>query len=184
MKPSLLFKKQKEKIKHSKTPKTKWVRLNCVYKIKIKDQIVHVGRSDTCKKHGGAEKVRKAIVNLLNLTDDNTSVPKTKYWEEIRLRYRPNSTNIKMDIVIEQVAEPEQSQLKEEQVASLLTTGRQIKGSAMAGLTSAARSESQKNIAEEQLKQLLLQAQRVQPRREPAAESDKLSTSPAEFGAP
>ena len=77
----------------------KFVRLSCVYKIKIGDKVVHVGRSDTCKKHGGAEKVRKAIVNLLNLTDDNTSVPKTKYWEEIRLRYRPNSTNIKIGII-------------------------------------------------------------------------------------
>ena len=38
-------------------------------------------------------------------------------------------------------------------MASLLTTGRQIKGSAMAGLTSAARSEAQTNIAEEQLEQ-------------------------------
>lgn len=38
-------------------------------------------------------------------------------------------------------------------MASLLTTGRQIKGSAMAGLASAARSEAQTNIAEEQLKQ-------------------------------
>ena len=70
-----------------------------MYKIKIGDKVEHVGRSDTCKKHGGAEKVRKAIVNLLNLTDDNTSVPKTKYWEEIRLRYRPNSTNIKIGII-------------------------------------------------------------------------------------
>ena len=66
---------------------------------KFPAEVVHVGRSDTCKKHGGAEKVRKAIVNLLNLTDDNTSVPKTKYWEEIRLRYRPNSTNIKIGII-------------------------------------------------------------------------------------
>jgi hypothetical protein len=38
-------------------------------------------------------------------------------------------------------------------VASLLSTGRQIKGSAMAGLSSAARSEAQTNIAEEQLEQ-------------------------------
>ena len=45
-----------------KNPKTKWIRLSCVYKIKIKSKIVHVGRSDTCKKHGGAEKVRKALV--------------------------------------------------------------------------------------------------------------------------
>ncbi len=89
----------KKKCKHKKDPPYKFVRLSCVYKIKIGDQVVHVGRSDTCKKHGGAEKVRKAIVNLLNLTDDNTSVPKTKYWEEIRLRYGPNSTNIKVGII-------------------------------------------------------------------------------------
>jgi hypothetical protein len=38
-------------------------------------------------------------------------------------------------------------------VASLLTTGRQIKGSALAGLTSVAQQEASKNIAEEQLKQ-------------------------------
>ena len=36
-------------------------------------------------------------------------------------------------------------------MASLLTTGRQIKGSAMAGLTAAARDEASQQIAEEQL---------------------------------
>ena len=35
------------KIKHTKTPKTKWIRLPCVYKIKIGSKIIHVGRSDT-----------------------------------------------------------------------------------------------------------------------------------------
>ena len=69
-----LYTIEKYKIKHSKTPKTKWVRLNCVYKIKINDKIVHVGRSDTCKKHGGAEKVRKALVNLLGLWEYNLSL--------------------------------------------------------------------------------------------------------------
>lgn len=87
------------KIKHSKTPKTKWVRLNCVYKIKIKDRIVHVGRSDTCKKHGGAEKVRKALVNLLNIHEYNPSVPKTKMWDQIRLQHKPNSSNIRIGII-------------------------------------------------------------------------------------
>ena len=87
------------KIKHSKTPKTKWVRLNCVYKIKIKDQIVHVGRSDTCKKHGGAEKVRKAVVNFLNIHEYNPSVPKTKMWDQIRLQHKPNSSNIRIGII-------------------------------------------------------------------------------------
>ena len=82
------------KIKHKKNPKTKWIKLPCVYKIKIKDTVVHVGRSDTCKKHGGAEKVRKAIVNLLNVNSINPSVPTTKYWTTIRLKYKPNSSNI------------------------------------------------------------------------------------------
>ena len=87
------------KIKHSKNPKTKWVRLSCVYKIKIGQKIVHVGRSDTCKKHGGAEKVRKALVNLLNLHEYNASVPKTKVWDQIRLQHKPNSSNIKIGII-------------------------------------------------------------------------------------
>ena len=60
-----LYTIERFKIKHSKNPKTKWIKLPCVYKIKIDNKIVHVGRSDTCKKHGGAEKVRKALVNLL-----------------------------------------------------------------------------------------------------------------------
>jgi|TARA_B100001094_G_scaffold327374_1_gene385472 hypothetical protein len=87
------------KIRHSKNPKTKWIRLSCVYKIKINNEIVHVGRSDTCKKHGGAEKVRKALVNLLNIHEYNPSVPKTKTWEKIQLRYKPNSSNIKIGII-------------------------------------------------------------------------------------
>jgi hypothetical protein len=87
------------KIGHTKTPKTKWIRLPCVYKIKIGSKIVHVGRSDTCKKHGGAEKVRKALVNLLAIWDYNPSVPKTKTWEKIRLQHRPNSSNIRIGII-------------------------------------------------------------------------------------
>ena len=87
------------KITHKKEPATKWIRLPCVYKIKINNSIVEVGRSDTCKKHGGAEKVRKAIVNLLAVFEQNTSVPKTKRWEQIRLRHRPNSSNIKIGII-------------------------------------------------------------------------------------
>ena len=59
------------KITHKKEPATKWIRLPCVYKIKINNSIVEVGRSDTCKKHGGAEKVRKAIVNLLAVFEQN-----------------------------------------------------------------------------------------------------------------
>lgn len=70
-----------------------------MYKIKIKSKIVHVGRSDTCKKHGGAEKVRKAVVQLLDLTEHNPSVSKTKLWEQIRLKYEPNSSNIKIGVI-------------------------------------------------------------------------------------
>lgn len=87
------------KITHKKDPATKWIRLPCVYKIKINNTVVEVGRSDTCKKHGGAEKVRKALVNLLDVTQYNKSVLKTKRWEEIRLRHRPNSSNIKIGII-------------------------------------------------------------------------------------
>jgi hypothetical protein len=94
-----LYTIEKYKIRHSKNPATKWVRLPCVYKIKINDTIVEVGRSDTCKKHGGAEKVRKILVNLLNVLLYNTSVTKTKRWEKIRLRHRPNSSNIKIGII-------------------------------------------------------------------------------------
>ena len=67
--------------------------------IKINNKIVHVGRSDTCKKHGGAEKVRKALVNLLGLWEYNPSVTKTKIWEKIRLQHRPNSSNIRIGII-------------------------------------------------------------------------------------
>jgi len=88
-----------KKCRHRKDPVTKWIKLPCVYKIKINNKIVHVGRSDTCKKHGGAEKVRKALVNLLNVLQYNPSVTKTKYWEKIRLQHRPNSSNIKIGII-------------------------------------------------------------------------------------
>ena len=94
-----LYTIDKFKIKHSKNPDTKWIRLSCVYKIKINNTVVEVGRSDTCKKHGGAEKVRKALVNLLNVNEHNPSVTKTKRWEQIRLRHRPNSSNIKIGII-------------------------------------------------------------------------------------
>ena len=94
-----LYTIQDYKIKHKKDPTTKWIRLPCVYKIKINNTIVEVGRSDTCKKHGGAEKVRKALVNLLDVLEHNKSVQKTKRWEQIRLRHRPNSSNIKIGII-------------------------------------------------------------------------------------
>ena len=94
-----LYTIDKYKIKHNKNPATKWIRLSCVYKIKINSKVVHVGRSDTCRKHGGAEKVRKALVNLLGLWEYNPSVPKTKTWEKIRLQHRPNSSNIRIGIL-------------------------------------------------------------------------------------
>ena len=94
-----LYTIEKYKIRHSKNPATKWIRLPCVYKIKINSKVVHVGRSDTCRKHGGAEKVRKALVNLLGVWEYNPSVPKTKIWEKIRLQHRPNSSNIKIGII-------------------------------------------------------------------------------------
>ena len=94
-----LYAIERFKIRHTKTPKTKWIKLPCVYKIKIDNKIVHVGRSDTCKKHGGAEKVRKALVNLLGLWDYNPSVTKTKVWDKIRLQHKPNSSNIKIGII-------------------------------------------------------------------------------------
>ena len=87
------------KIRHSRNPKTPWIKLPCVYKIKIRNKIVHVGRSDTCKKHGGAEKVRKALVNLLAVWEYNPSVSKTKNWDKIRLQHRPNSSNIRVGII-------------------------------------------------------------------------------------
>jgi len=94
-----LYTIDKYKIRHSKNPKTEWIRVPCVYKIKIAKKIIHVGRSDTCKKHGGAEKVRKAIVQLLDVTEHNPSVNKTKYWEKIRLQHVPNSSNIRIGII-------------------------------------------------------------------------------------
>ena len=94
-----LYAVENYRITHKKEPATKWIRLPCVYKIKINNTIVEVGRSDTCKKHGGAEKVRKALVNLLNIFEHNKSVTKTKRWEKIRLRHKPNSSNIKIGII-------------------------------------------------------------------------------------
>ena len=85
--------------RHRKDPPRKWIRLSCVYKIKIDSKIVHVGRSDTCRKHGPAEKVRKAIVQLLGLESYNPSVATTKLWKEIRLQHRPNSSNIHIGVI-------------------------------------------------------------------------------------
>ena len=71
------------KIRHRKDPVIKWIKLPCVYKITIANKVVHVGRSDTCKKHGGAEKVRKAIVNLLDVNQHNPSVPKPNIGKQL-----------------------------------------------------------------------------------------------------
>ena len=90
---------QGKKLRHSKNPSTKWIKLKCVYKIKIGNAVVHTGRSDTCKKHGPAEKVRKAIVQLLALEEHNPSVTSTKLWQSIRLKYRPNSSNIRIGVI-------------------------------------------------------------------------------------
>lgn len=87
------------KCRHRKDPVSKWIRLNCVYKIKIKDTVVHIGKSNTCKKHGPAEKVRKAIVQLLGIEQYNPSVSSTKLWRKIRLQHRPNSSNIRIGVI-------------------------------------------------------------------------------------
>lgn len=87
------------KCRHRKDPPRKWIRLSCVYKIKVNDKIVHVGKSNTCRKHGPAEKVRKAIVQLLGTESYNPSVKKTKLWEQIRLLHRPNSSNIRIGVI-------------------------------------------------------------------------------------
>ena len=85
--------------RHRKDPPRQWIRLNCVYKIRVDNKIIHVGRSDTCKKHGPAEKVRKAIVQLLGLEMYNPSVSKTKQWQQLRLQHRPNSSNIQIGVI-------------------------------------------------------------------------------------
>jgi hypothetical protein len=84
-------------ITHKK--KSEFVKLPCVYKIRIDNKVVHVGRSDTCKKHGGAEKVRKALVQLLHLYEHNKSVEPTSYWEHIRQEYHPSPVNIEIGII-------------------------------------------------------------------------------------
>lgn len=85
--------------RHRKDPPHKWIGLSCVYKIRVGDKIVHVGRSDTCRKHGPAEKVRKAVVQLLGTERYNASVSSTKLWTKIRLQHRPNSSNIQIGVI-------------------------------------------------------------------------------------
>lgn len=88
-----------QRCRHRKDPPNKWIRLSCVYKLRIGKKIIHVGRSDTCRKHGGAEKVRKAIIQLLGITGQNPAVAKTKMWEQLRLRYQPSYFNIELGII-------------------------------------------------------------------------------------
>jgi len=87
------------KVKHRRNPKKKFIQLSCVYKIAINNTVVHIGKSTTCKKHGPAEKVRKAIVQLLDLCEHNPSVGKTKMWEQIRLQHKPKYTNIQIGVI-------------------------------------------------------------------------------------
>jgi hypothetical protein len=76
-----------------------WIGGSCVYKILIGDQVVHVGRSDTCKKHGGAEKTRKAIVQLLGWEKHNPGITTTKIWKNIKDKYTPDIKNINVEII-------------------------------------------------------------------------------------
>lgn len=94
-----LYSFEGKKLRHSKNPKTKWIKLDCVYKIRVGNKIVHVGRSDTCKNHGPAEKVRKAIIQMLGLESENAGVTLTKFWHKIRLNYLPNSSNISIGVI-------------------------------------------------------------------------------------
>ena len=66
-----------------------WVGIDCVYKIKVNNKVVHVGRSDTCKKHGGAEKTRKALVQLMGWETKNPGITTTKLWESIKKTHKP-----------------------------------------------------------------------------------------------
>ena len=76
-----------------------WIGGSCVYKILIGDQVVHVGRSDTCKKHGGAEKTRKAIVQLLGWEKHNPGITTTKIWKAIKNKFKPDIQNIKVEVI-------------------------------------------------------------------------------------
>ena len=90
---------ENKKCRHKKDPPYKWIKLPCVYKIKINNKVVHVGRSDTCKKHGGAEKTRKALVQLMGWETKNPGITTTKLWESIKKTYKPNIGDIKIGII-------------------------------------------------------------------------------------
>ena len=91
----------KKKIKHipKKVASVDWVGIDCVYKIKINNKVIHVGRSDTCKKHGGAEKTRKALVQLMGWETTNPGIITTKLWESIKKTYKPKIGNIRIGII-------------------------------------------------------------------------------------
>lgn len=88
-----------QRCRHRKDTPVKWIKLSCVYKLRINKKVIHVGRSDTCRRHGGAEKVRKAIIQLCGITNQNSAVPKTKVWEQLRLQYQPSYFNIELGII-------------------------------------------------------------------------------------
>jgi hypothetical protein len=96
-----LYNINKKKIKHipKKVASVDWVGINCVYKIKINNKVIHVGRSDTCKKHGGAEKTRKALVQLMGWETTNPGITTTKLWESIKKTYKPKIGNIRIGII-------------------------------------------------------------------------------------
>ena len=101
-KVSDLYNIENKKIKHisKKKQHTEWVGGSCVYKIIVDDEIVHVGRSDTCKKHGGAEKTRKAIIQLLGWEKHNPGISTTKHWKYLRERYLfPRLDDIQVEIL-------------------------------------------------------------------------------------
>ena len=76
-----------------------WVGIDCVYKIKVNNKVVKVGRSDTCKKHGGAEKTRKALVQLMGWETKNPGITTTKLWESIKKTHKPKIGDIKIGII-------------------------------------------------------------------------------------
>ena len=105
--PTVMFKIQdlyqikNKKITH--IPKKKhtvnWIGGSCVYKLLINNKLIHVGRSDTCKKHGGAEKTRKAVVQLLGWEDHNPGISTTKIWKQLKESLNPDLDDISIEII-------------------------------------------------------------------------------------
>ena len=96
-----LYQIQGKKIKHisKKDHKLNWIGGKCVYKILVEEKVIHVGRSDTCRKHGGAEKTRKAIIQLLGWEKHNPGITTTKNWKNLKNQYRPTLENIGIEII-------------------------------------------------------------------------------------